>query len=180
MCGIFRTEVQDMAQVTVTSVDGEWVVHFPISDEDFIVLPGDSTRTEPEEGIVQYGTADTYLKVDDVPMINFSYKRPGMPVSYVMAKSARGRDTTNRQREDAFDQLEAAWQEAVGAEEPEEEEEEEEFEAPPEPEDPSAEVPKGGRKKKKTLRLKKKTRRTKRNARNRKQRKSRKLSTRRR
>lgn len=170
--------------VTVTKVDSEWVVNFPISQEDFVILPADSTRTEPEEGIVRYGTADTYLEVDDWPMVSFSYKSPDMPVSFVMLKTSQGRDTSIRQRKDAFKQLEDAWQSAVGegqdirrAEEEFDAAEEEMRRQEAEATDESGmkNVPKGGRK----LRLKKQARRTKRNARNNKRRKSRKLTTRR-
>lgn len=169
-----------MARVTVTRVDNEWVVNFPISDEDFIVLPANSTRTEPEEGVVRYGTADTYLETKASPMRSFSYTSPGMPLSFVMVKTSRGRDTTTKQREDAFQQLEEAW-EGIQRRQTEEEldaaqEEARRLEAEATDESKIGEVPKGGRK----LRLKKQTRRSKRNTRNNKGKKLRKLTTRRR
>jgi hypothetical protein len=142
--------------VTVTrNDDGGWHVHFPVSDEEFIDLPAESTRTEPEEGVVHYGTATTYLKTDDTPIRSFSYISPGMPISYVMQKTARGRDTTNAQRNTAFEQLEAAWGTAM--DQPGNPEVEEE---------PQPVPPKGGRK---TRKGKRKTRRTKKAKRTRRQ-----------
>jgi len=166
--------------VTVTKVEDEWVVNFPISDEDFIVLPADSTRTEPAPGVVRYGTADTYLETKASPMRSFSYMSPGMPLSFVMLKTSRGRDTTTKQREDAFQQLEVAW-EGIQRRQIEEDldaaqEEARRLEAEATDESGMKDVPKGGRK----LRLKKQTRRSKRNTRNNKGKKSRKLTTRRR
>jgi hypothetical protein len=183
--------------VTVTKVDDEWVVNFPISDEDFIVLPADSERYEAVDeygrDAIRYGTADTYLQTVDDPERTFSYKTPDYAgFQGVMYKTSRGRDTTTKQRETAFQQLEAAWESAVGSSEDEGAEirrAEEEFdaaqaearrlEAEATDESGMKDVPKGGRKRK-TLRLKKQTRRSKRNTRNNTRRQSQKLTTRRR
>lgn len=142
--------------VTVTKQNGEMVINFPVSEEDFVVLPEGSMRTVVD-GATRYGTSDTYLEVKGAKGARRFLFKDASGENMVMQKTSAGRDTTSAQRDMAFDQLETAWADAqVQAQ------------------TGVAAAAAGG------SRLKKKTRRAKRNTRNNKRRKLRKLTTRRR
>lgn len=145
--------------VTVTKQNGEMVINFPVSEEDFVVLPEGSMRTVVD-GAIRYGTSDTYLEVKGAKGARRFLFKDASGENMVMQKTSVGRDTTSAQRDMAFDQLETAWADAqVQAQ------------------TGVAAAAAGGSRK---LRLQKQTRRAKRNTRNNKRRKLRKLTTRRR
>ena len=146
--------------VTVTKeTDGTFTVQFPTSEEDFVVLPAGSSRTEVGDAI-RYGTNDTYLEVKGTGNARTFTVHNGLGSGNLVMhySSAKQRTTLGPERDAAFNELEAAWVEAA--------------EAPGDPEH----LKEGGRR----SRLKKKTRRAKRNTRNHKGKKLRKLTTRRR
>lgn len=139
--------------VTVTNVGGQWVIHFPISDEDFVVSPEGSTRKKVGDAI-RYGTDGTYLEVSGTGNARtFTVKESGQIDNFVMDWNVnKNRKTTAAEKETAFAELEAAWKNAME----------------------TGAAAAGG------SRLNVKRRRTQRNTRNNKRRKLRKLATRRR
>ena len=145
--------------VTVTNeTDGTFTVQFPTSEEDFVVLPAGSSRTEVGDAI-RYGTNDTYLEVKGTGNARtFTVHNGSGSGNLVMHySSAKQRTTLGPERDAAFNELETAWTNAIR-----------------ERQLGNSAAAAGG------SRLKKKTRRAKRNTRNNKRRKLRKLTTRRR